>query len=279
MIKLSNKLLINKTAIKFLAKTARLFGSRAEAAQDLFVYLILDKKKNGFYIDIGSCDAEISNNTYYLATRGWNGICVEINSGHQSSYELRPNTVFFNTNALDLDWLEIRNLIIKTSEIDYLSVDIDTSSLKFLQLFPFEQLKPKVITIEHDSYQYGNKYKVIQREILTKYGYEAIAKDVLIQQVGTNAVGKPFEDWWVWKQNTRKEYLNLNFDQSFPSQIILKLLKKTIQIYLKNYLRLINNLLFKCFVNNKLVIFRRKKLIKDKNKTVNKLDIAKYNEM
>ena len=66
-----------------------------QAEQDKFVINILKEKKNGYFLEIGSCFPINSNNTYLLETNyDWKGIMVEIDSQHLSSYkEHRPNSI------------------------------------------------------------------------------------------------------------------------------------------------------------------------------------------
>lgn len=174
-------------------------GFRSEARQDEFVYLISKKIKNGFYLDIGSCDAEISNNTFFLAELGWNGICIEIDSNFSDSYYLRPGTIFINSNALTIDYLTLLNRSASNGGIDYLSVDIDKSSTEFLEIFPFKEFLPKIITIEHDKYLYGERLQSRQFQILNSYGYQRIFKDIFVQQPGYTNTKYPFEDWYIHK--------------------------------------------------------------------------------
>jgi len=47
--------------------------------QDLIVFLFLQKKKEGFYIDIGANDGISGSNTYIFEQIGWKGICIEPN--------------------------------------------------------------------------------------------------------------------------------------------------------------------------------------------------------
>jgi FkbM family methyltransferase len=45
--------------------------------QDMIAYIYLQKKKNGFYIDIGANDGISISNTYIFEQLGWKGICIE----------------------------------------------------------------------------------------------------------------------------------------------------------------------------------------------------------
>lgn len=45
--------------------------------QDLIAYLYLQKKTDGFFVDIGANDGISGSNTYALEQMGWKGICIE----------------------------------------------------------------------------------------------------------------------------------------------------------------------------------------------------------
>ena len=45
--------------------------------QDRIILSILRKVKKGFYIDIGSNDPVVNNDTYLLYKKGWSGVLVE----------------------------------------------------------------------------------------------------------------------------------------------------------------------------------------------------------
>ena len=52
--------------------------SNSQNLQDLFFIWELNKKKNGFFVEIGACDGVLFSNTLLLERNyGWNGILVE----------------------------------------------------------------------------------------------------------------------------------------------------------------------------------------------------------
>jgi FkbM family methyltransferase len=50
---------------------------QGEFFQDMIAYIYLQKKKDGFYIDIGANNGISGSNTYIFEQIGWKGICVE----------------------------------------------------------------------------------------------------------------------------------------------------------------------------------------------------------
>jgi hypothetical protein len=78
--------------------------------------------------------------------------------------------------------------------IDYLSLDIDSSYDVVLQKMFLNDYIFKVITIEHDFYRFGDKFRKDEREILSSLGYYLLCPDVSVFFSGRDCI---FEDWWV----------------------------------------------------------------------------------
>ena len=195
----------------------------SDARQDEFVANILEFKKNGFCVDIGSCHSVISNNTFYFQDLGWTSLSVEIEPGYNSSYSTRNLGVHLNTNALEVDYKQVFEENEFPTSIDYLSLDVDTVSLEVLKILPMNDYRFKVITIEHDGYLYDDKYRGAQREILNANGYKLLCSNVYVQQPGYEGKEFPFEDWWVDPSQFDQELLDrIECDNTFPSDIIGK---------------------------------------------------------
>jgi hypothetical protein len=192
--------------------------------QDLFVLLILNNQNNGKFIDIGSAHPTESNNTYLLEKFNWSGVCVEYGNSYIEEYKNR-NCLFLNTNAFNIDYTKLFKYLNFGDCIDYLSLDIDENSTELLNKIPFDLIKFKVITIEHDEYRLGDKYKLAQRNFLSKMGYKLLFGNVYAEQ-GSEIYGKKrsYEDWWV-----HPNYVNINLinptENIYPSEII-KLIKE-----------------------------------------------------
>lgn len=195
----------------------------SDAKQDQFVANILEFKKNGYCVDIGSCHSVISNNTYYFQNLDWTCISVEIESGYNSSYSTRKSGVHLNENALNVNYKEVFEENEFPKSIDYLSLDIDTLSLDVLKILPFDEYRFKVITIEHDGYLYGDEYRKAQREILTENGYLLLCSNVYVEQPGYEGKEYPFEDWWIDPTEFNPDLIEkIKCDSTLPSVIISK---------------------------------------------------------
>jgi hypothetical protein len=193
------------------------------ARQDEFVLKLLNFKENGFYIDIGSHDSKIGNNTFAFQSLNWIGMSVELESQHNNSYTNRVNNTHFNNNALLLDYTTIFKELNFPKVIDYLSLDIDTLSLSVLDKLPFNLYNFSIITIEHDAYLYGDTYRLPQRSILKEQGYDLICSNVFVEQDGFNLPNSAFEDWYI-----KPEYFDINLieriksESEYPSNILKK---------------------------------------------------------
>lgn len=196
----------------------------SDAKQDKFVANIFNFKQNGYYLDIGANDSKRSNNSFYLSDAlKWQGICVEYNEIHAKSFSNRENCTFIQKDATLINY---KDLFIESKfpkEIDYLSLDVDTKSLEVLKILPLKEYQFKAITIEHDSYIYGDLYKAEQRNILQENGYYLICSDVFVQQPNFNIKEASFEDWWVHPKFFNESILKkIQSNKEYPSNIISK---------------------------------------------------------
>jgi len=170
----------------------------SQAWQDEFVSNILNFKKNGYFIDIGSTDGMNQSNSYFLESEmGWNGICVELGIGYTEHYSKNRTCHFMNTDATKIDYKILLKEKNYPSRIDYLSVDIDESSAEVLKILPLNDYRFSVITIEHDAYRFGDNLRNKEREILSTYSYSLLCSDVLVPLGCGMGPDLPFEDWWV----------------------------------------------------------------------------------
>ena len=190
---------------------------QASAYQDRFVANLLKFKRDGFYLDIGSCHAESCNNTYCFEGLGWKGICIEMDSAHNESYTKRT-CKYINADATKIDYSKLLENAPKM--IDYLSLDIDALSTTVLEMIPFNDYSFKVITIEHDFYINGDKYRSRQRKILKENGYILLCADVLVPLSHDTKPNWSFEDWWIHKDTPIQE--NILCQGLYPKEIISK---------------------------------------------------------
>jgi hypothetical protein len=196
--------------------------------QDLFVLLLLNNQKNGKFVDIGSCHPMGASNTCLLEKFNWSGVCIDKDNSYGEEYKER-NCLFLNTDALNIDYRKLFKYMNFNNCIDYLSLDIDDNTTDLLGKIPFDLVKFKIITIEHDAYRNGDAYRTVQREFLSKNGYKLIYGNVFVESaIEIYGKERPYEDWWV-----HPDYININLidtrENIYPSEIIklltIKLLK------------------------------------------------------
>lgn len=194
---------------------------QASALQDRFVANLLKFKRDGFYLDIGSCHAVSCNNTYCFEELGWKGICIEKDSAHNESYAKRT-CEYINGDALQLDYKKI--LADAPKVIDYLSLDIDERSTDVLALLPLDTYSFRVITIEHDYYIHSGRFRDKQREILKANNYVLLCADVLVPLSNDTKPDCSFEDWWIHDNVMEEQNIMLIGDsfsmKKYPKDII-----------------------------------------------------------
>lgn len=207
-----NKSQYNKLKFKF--KNSHIIDRNfSQAMQDMFVLTMLNGKKNGTYLEVGSGDAFYGSNTAILDKLfHWKGTSIDYNNNYKKSYESRKST-YINGDALDLNYSDVLSDFPK--EVDYLQLDCDPAKVTFevLKKIPFDKYKFAVITFEHDSYNGGSEYRDLSRKYLIGKGYQLVVDNVAPDRLCS------FEDWWIHPDLVNKEIVD-NF------KIISNLAKK-----------------------------------------------------
>lgn len=172
----------------------------SQAGQDRFVLSMLNYKRNGYFVEIGSAWPRHTNNSWILEKQfGWSGIMVEIDPQYLPHYKIeRQNSVHVIHDATKVDYPALFRQCNSPRVIDYLQIDLDVdnrSTLDLLELFDkhvFDLYTFATITFEHDIYR-GDYFhtRAKSREIFTRRGYVCLFDDI------EAAPGQPFEDWWV----------------------------------------------------------------------------------
>jgi hypothetical protein len=174
-----------------------------QANQDSFVLDVLNEKRNGWYVEIGSNDPVIYNNTYLLETEyDWQGVGFEWDESLSSLYnEIRKNKCV-TADATQFDYLKYFQDNNFPKQIDYLQLDIEPAyqTLAALKKLPLKEYRFSVITYEHDLYAdpANAQIKEESKEILFSLGYK-----LLIENVDDSSPDRVFEDWWIDPQVIR----------------------------------------------------------------------------
>ena len=160
----------------------------SQCLQDIFVLIMLDGKTNGTYLEIGSSDPYIGNNTALLENLGWTGISIEIDNDLCRLFNNKRKNKCINIDALDYDYDSL------TGVIDYLQLDCDPPEVTYeiLTKLNFDTCNYKVITYEHDYYVDESKsFREKSRSFLKSKGYVLVLGNVAPNNTDN------FEDWWV----------------------------------------------------------------------------------
>lgn len=185
--------------------------SLSQAGQDLFVYNILERKNNGTYLDIGcgSCTEIFAgnnggSNSLLLSILGWKGIGFDIQQQYKNTWNSVKDDKIYIEDFTCINWEKIinENKMLQNT-IDYLSFDVDDLTIPSVKNFPFDKIRFRVITIEHDSYRVGDITKNTIREILKNVGYTLLCSDVMVKIDGCDPW--IYEDWWVDMKEINKE--------------------------------------------------------------------------
>lgn len=177
----------------------------SQAYQDMFVLSMLNGKKNGRFVEIGTLHPTYISNTYLLEKYyGWDGISIDINN--IENYNNIRTSKLVIADALKIDYAQLFKDHDLPNHIDYLQLDIEppTNTLECLKLIPFDEYSFSVITFETDSYYSGDSVSSISRKILQDNGYE-----LLIGNICNADIAYPFEDWYINPKYIDKDILNL----------------------------------------------------------------------
>lgn len=73
------------------------FGKRsyAQSGEDIVADIVLGKKKNGVYVEVGAYHPKLFSNTYLFYKRGWSGVCIEPRPDAKEDFlKVRPRDRF-----------------------------------------------------------------------------------------------------------------------------------------------------------------------------------------
>ena len=188
-----------------------IFNGQAE--QDRFVLTLLNYKKNGFFIELGSQHPINTNNTFFLEKLyGWRGIMIEYDEKYLPLYKLeRVNSIHIIEDATKINYRKLFTDCNVPTVIDYLQIDLDVDNGSTLNTLIklnddiLEYYKFATITFEHDIYASENESDIWSitrkksREILKNRGYILMFPDVRLS-ANLSYRGKQcgaFEDWYV----------------------------------------------------------------------------------
>jgi hypothetical protein len=195
----------------------------SQAGQDALANNVSNGKKNGTFVEIGSNDYRMHNNTFYLEKDlNWRGLMVEYDGTFLNNYKRhRQKSVHVIQDATKVNYLKLLEDNNFPKNIDYLQIDLDVdnrSTLTTLEIFDkeiFEKYKFAAVTFETDIYR-GDFFdtRASSRDIFRKHGYKLVYPDVSISYQG-KLLG-PFEDWWIHPDLADTDKLSEKFVYKCP---------------------------------------------------------------
>lgn len=170
----------------------------SQIGQDRLVDNFLDFKTNGYFLDIGACHYKNISNTYFFEkVRNWKGIAVESNQSFKDEWIYnRPNSIFINKNALDINYKELLITYNFPQKIDFLSLDIEPPEMTLEALYKVFESNTifNTISFEVDDYKQKNT-KNKSRKFLSSKNYHFIGE--LYDRDSTGMIH--VDDFWVHK--------------------------------------------------------------------------------
>jgi len=160
-----------------------IFKSYSQFNEDLIIDLLFNKKKMGFYVDIGANDPEANSNTKRFYDRGWRGINIEpninayqkikearkedININIAISKEKKKMTFFLIGNDSSISTLDYKQAIkiSKITKSKISSCEIETESLSNILNKNIKNIKIDLMSIDTE----GHEVEVIESNDWNKY--------------------------------------------------------------------------------------------------------------
>ena len=172
--------------------------SKSQAGQESFVINVLERKKNGFYIEVGAYHSTEISNTWALENiYGWQGISIEIDLKRSIEFRKKRRNLLIHNDATKLNYKQLFQEYNVPVIIDYLQIDIEPARQSFKALISvlLSGHKFNVITFEHDLYVSSKNYlyKQCALVVLTILGMKRVANYVRND-------GLAFEDWYINKK-------------------------------------------------------------------------------
>jgi hypothetical protein len=93
----------------------------SDAMQDMFVMNLIQGSEQGYFLDIGSHNPILSNNSYALEKLGWSGICIELEDRFNNEYASKRTAKLINGDATNLNYEAVFAEANFPTQIDYLS--------------------------------------------------------------------------------------------------------------------------------------------------------------
>jgi hypothetical protein len=163
--------------------------------QDMFVLSVLNGKRNGTFIELGSGHPTFFNNTKLLEEEfGWKGISLDNSERMCSIFSRERSTNVIFADAAETDYNVLFKQNVQEQTIDFLRINAEGASIPALEKIPFDKHMFNVIQFQHNACWWGDGVKDQSRKILQDLGYVCLVANVAVSET------LAYEDWWVHPQ-------------------------------------------------------------------------------
>jgi len=163
--------------------------------QDMFVLSVLDGKRNGTFIEIGSGDPYVFNNTALLEEKfEWSGISIDNDERFCYQHSRKRKSQILNADAAQIDYKLFFKMNCVETYTDFLRINAEGASFETLKKIPFNTHEFMVIQFQHNACWWGPELRKESRKILSDIGYVLIVPDAAMSET------ENYEDWWVHPQ-------------------------------------------------------------------------------
>lgn len=161
--------------------------------QDMFVLSLLNGKRGGTYVELGSCDPFVNNNTALLETKfDWKGVSIDKEEKFAYDFSCKRNNTVICADAMHVNYEDLFHQLCMDHEVDLLQIDCGRFSIGVLKNIPFDQYKFNIVQFAHNHTESGqSSSRDEQRAFMTEKGYKLVVNDV------ASSPTTSFEDWWV----------------------------------------------------------------------------------
>lgn len=160
--------------------------------QDMFVLSVLDGKRKGTFVEVGSGHPELFNNTLLLEKDfDWSGISIDNSERFAQIFSRKRATSMLLCDGATTDYKVLFKQQCLEQHIDFLRINAETASLKVLEAIPFDRHEFGIVQFQHNATWWGDDLKTKSRDILSKIGYILLVSDVAVDET------QNYEDWWV----------------------------------------------------------------------------------
>ena len=186
--------------------------------QDMFVLSVLDGKRDGTFIEIGSGDPYVFNNTALLEEKfDWTGISIDNNDRFCYQHSRKRKTQILNADAAQIDYKLFFKMNCLETYTDFLRINAETASLEVLNKIPFNTHEFMVIQFQHNACWWGPQFREESRKILSQIGYVLMVPDAAMSET------ENYEDWWVHPQiHQRKRNMKAKDKNNFIYKYMMK---------------------------------------------------------